>query len=47
LFCPLDQMSFKTIRHGFMFSSQEGYRFFPFPSLRQIEESNFRFWQGM
>jgi hypothetical protein len=47
LFCPLDQMSFKTIRHGFMFSSQDGYRFFPMPSLREIEEKNFRFWQGM
>jgi len=47
LFCPLDQISFKTIRHGFMFSSQEGYRFFPMPTLHEIEEKNFRFWQGM
>lgn len=47
LFCPLDQMSFKSIRHGFMFSSNDKHRFFPMPTLHEIEEKNFRFWQGM
>ena len=47
LFCPLDQISFKRIRHGFMFASQEGFKFFPMPSLHEIEEKNFKFWQGM
>ena len=37
----------KRIRHGFMFSSQEGYKFFPMPSAHEIEEKNFKFWQGM
>ena len=47
LFCPLDQISFKRIRHGFMFASQEGFKFFPMPSLHEIETKNFKFWQGM
>ncbi len=47
LFCPLDQMSFKSVRHGFMFSSQEKSRYFPMPTHREIEEKNFRFWQGI
>jgi len=47
LFCPLDQISFKRIRHGFMFASQNKSRFFPMPSLHDIETRNFKFWQGM
>lgn len=47
LFCPLDQISFKMIRHGFMFASQDKYKFFPMPSLHDIETSHFRFWQDM
>ena len=47
LFCPLDQISFKRIRHGFMLTSQDGFKFFPMPSLHEIEEKNFKFWQGM
>ncbi len=47
LFCPLDQISFKSIRHGFMFSSHDKSLFFPMPQPKEIEEKNFRFWQGM
>jgi len=47
LFCPLDQISFKMIRHGFMFTSHDKYRFFPMPSLHDIETNDFKFWQGM
>ncbi len=47
LFCPVDQISFKRIRHGFMYAYQDQYRFFPMPTLREIEEKNFKFWQGM
>ncbi len=47
LFCPLDQISFKMIRHGFMFTSQNAVRFFPMPSLHDIEVNDFRFWQDM
>jgi hypothetical protein len=47
LFCPLDQISYKKIRHGFMFASPDKHKFFPMPSLHDIEEKNFKFWQGM
>jgi hypothetical protein len=47
LFCPLDQISFKMIRHGFMFASQDKHKFFPMPSLHDIETNHFRFWQDM
>jgi hypothetical protein len=47
LFCPLDQISFKMIRHGFMFASKDKYKFFPMPSLHAIETDHFRFWQDM
>ncbi len=47
LFCPLDQISFKRIRHGFMFASETEAKFFPMPSQHEIEEKNFKFWQGM
>ena len=47
LFCPLDQISFKMIRHGFMFASKDKYKFFPMPSLHDIETAHFRFWQDM
>jgi hypothetical protein len=47
LFCPLDQISFKMIRHGFMFASKDKYKFFPMPSLHDIETNHFRFWQDM
>jgi hypothetical protein len=47
LFCPLDQISFKKIRHGFMFSDGSHSKFFEMPSLHDIEANNFKFWQGM
>jgi len=47
LFCPLDQISFKRVRHGFMFASPDKTRFFPMPSAHEIEAKNFKFWQGM
>jgi hypothetical protein len=42
-----DSKSFRQIRHGFMFSSQEEEKFFPMPSLEEIERSNFRFYKSM
>jgi hypothetical protein len=44
---PLDQISFKMIRHGFMFASQEKTKFFPMPSLQEMESQNFQFWRNL
>jgi hypothetical protein len=43
LYCPLDQIPFRRIRHGFMFARGELYKFFPMPGLQAIEEANPRF----
>ena len=40
-------ISYKSIRHGFMFASQEETKFFPMPSLDAIQAMNFRFWRAM
>jgi hypothetical protein len=47
LSCPLDQISFKMIRHGFMFASQEKTKFFPMPSLQEMEAQHFEFWRHL
>lgn len=47
LSCPLDQISFKMIRHGFMFASQEKTKFFPMPSLQEMEAKHFQFWRNL
>lgn len=39
--------SYKLIRHGFMFSSQEKEKFFPMPPSEKIERDNYRFWKNM
>jgi hypothetical protein len=43
----LGKVSFRNIRHGFMFASQKGTKFFPMPDLKTIEEKNFKFWKTM
>lgn len=47
LYCPLDQISYKSIRHGFMFASQDKTKFFPMPSVQEIEASHFEFWKDL
>lgn len=45
--CNLNKKSYGGIRHGFMFASQEGEVFFPFPGLDEIEKKNYKFFKGM
>ncbi|GAB6091245.1 hypothetical protein [Spirochaeta dissipatitropha] len=42
-----DKIPYKFIRHGFMFSAGEQYRFFRMPNNREIEENNYKFWKSM
>lgn len=44
---PLWKISYRQIRHGFMFASQEKVRFFPMPALSDIEKNNYKFWKNM
>lgn len=43
----LNRISYSLIRHGFMFASENGFRFFSMPKMKEIEENHFRFWRGM
>jgi len=43
----LDNVSYKLIRKGFMFSSGRDQRFYPMPSLPEIEKKNLRFWKSL
>lgn len=42
-----DNISYRTIRHGFMFASQNETKYFPMPSDEEIKEMNPRFWRTM
>ena len=43
----LDNVSYKLIRKGFMFASQHEQKFYPMPSLAEIEKRNLKFWRSM
>ena len=43
----LDNVSYKLIRKGFMFASQDDKRFYPIPSLAEIEKRNLKFWRSL
>ncbi len=45
--CPVDRISYKDLRHGFMFASQKGTKFYPLRSIEEIEHSHYRFWKSM
>jgi hypothetical protein len=43
----LDNVSYKLIRKGFMFASQRDQKFYPIPSLAEIEKRNLKFWRSL
>lgn len=44
---PLGKLSYRNLRHGFMFASQNYNRFYPLPSPAEIEKKNYKFWKYM
>jgi hypothetical protein len=40
---PLGKISFKNLRHGFLFASQDKSKFYPMPDAKRIEETNYKF----
>lgn len=44
---PIDRISYKDLRHGFMFASRSGSVFYPMTSIEEIEHSHYRFWKSM
>ncbi len=43
----LGEFSFKIIRHGFMFASKKGNKFFPMKDHSDIEKNYYKFWKSM
>ena len=43
----LNRMSYRSLRHGFMFATQSDSRFFRLPSPEEIEDINYRFFRDM
>lgn len=42
-----DTISYKLVRHGFMFAREGEHRFFRMPTLSEIERTNYKFWKAM
>jgi hypothetical protein len=47
LYCPLDRISYKLLRGGFVFASPERVRFYPLLSLDEVERMYYKFWKSM
>ncbi len=43
----LDQVSYRLIRHGFMFAAGSESLFFAMPDLSEIEKNHYKFWRSM
>ena len=39
LYCPLDRISYKLLRGGFVFASPDGIKFYPLLSLDEVEKT--------
>jgi len=45
--CPIDRISYKNLRHGFMFASQGKNKYYPLLPLEEVERKFYRFWKSM
>jgi hypothetical protein len=45
--CPVDRISYKLLRHGFMFASQGKNKFYPLLSLEEVERKFYKYWKTM
>lgn len=46
--CPIDKISYKLLRDGFMFASQDGsYRYYPLLGLDEVEHRFYKYWKSM
>jgi hypothetical protein len=51
LYCPLDRISYKLLRSGFVFAgggaSREGVKYYPLLPLDEVERRYYKFWKNM
>lgn len=45
--CPIDKISYKLLRDGFMFAEQGNYKYYPLLSLDEVERRFYRYWKSM
>jgi hypothetical protein len=45
--CPLDRISYKILRGGFVFASREGIKLYPLLPLDEVERRYYKFWKNM
>jgi hypothetical protein len=45
--CPVDRISYKFLRHGFMFASHGSSKFYPLLSIEDVERNYYKFWKNM
>ncbi|THB64702.1 MAG: hypothetical protein D6B26_04640 [Spirochaetaceae bacterium] len=42
-----NRIPYRYVKHGFIFSAGEKHVYFKMPTIREVEEKNYRFWKGM
>jgi hypothetical protein len=47
LYCPLDRISYKLLRGGFVFASPEAVKYYPLLPLDEVERKYYKFWKNM
>lgn len=45
--CPIDRISYKYLKNGFMFASEAGCKYYPLLSLDDVERRFYRYWKTM
>jgi hypothetical protein len=45
--CPIDKISYKLLRDGFMFAEQGKYKYYPLLSLDDVERKFYKYWKSM
>lgn len=45
--CPIDKISYKNLRHGFIFASQSSTKFYPLLDIDEVEKYYYKFWKNM
>ncbi len=47
LYCPLDRISYKLLRWGFVFAAPDQVKFYPLLPLDEVERRFYKFWKAM
>ena len=45
--CPIDKISYKLLRDGFMFAGEGAFKYYPLLSLDDVERKFYRYWKSM